>query len=264
MKGSVNSDSETFSYESWTQTDTNAALLSSVASCSEIQSWNQSLSSNNDKLKDIQRYCEERVKDVQKVNQSSHTLAAFTSIPVLIGFVANLAFNKNAGFRQSFGNGGIDATSYRVFVRRFILGSTATDAITEVLTSNNGGRDCKGLDWILYKYVRCGLVHTSSLVNQQIDSARDVTVKVTHSEKVSHDSPTTIDATALQRQNGQPITVTLVASEFCKWIENAIRLMFIQAVTDTDLATSIIEVFTEETPVIKFEPIPEEGEEDEC
>lgn len=264
MKGSVNSDSETFSYESWTQTDTNAALLSSVASCSEIQSWNQSLSSNNDKLKAIQRYCEERVKDVQKVNQSSHTLAAFTSIPVLIGFVANLAFNKNAGFRQSFGNGGIDATSYRVFVRRFILGSTATDAITEVLTSNNGGRDCKGLDWILYKYVRCGLVHTSSLVNQQIDSARDVTVKVTHSEKVSHDSPTTIDATVLQRQNGQPITVTLVASEFCKWIENAIRLMFIQAVTDTDLATSIIEVFTEETPVIKFEPIPEEGEEDEC
>lgn len=113
------------------------------------------------------------------------------------------------------------------------------------------------------KYVRCGLVHSSSLVNQQIDSARDVTVKVTHSEKVSHDSPTTIDATALQRQNGQPITVTLVASEFCKWIENAIRLMFIQAVTDTDLATSIIEVFTEETPVIKFEPIPEEGE-DEC
>ena len=122
----------------------------------------------------------------------------------------------------------------------------------------------QGFDWILYKYVRCGLVHTSSLVNQQIDSARDVTVKVTHSEKVSHDSPTTIDATALQRQNGQPITVTLVASEFCKWIENAIRLMFIQAVTDTDLATSIIEVFTEETPVIKFEPIPEEGEEDEC
>ena len=98
MKGSVNSDCETFSYESWTQTDTNAALLSSVASYSEIQSWDQTLSSNNDKLKDIQRYCEERVKDVQEVNQSSHTLAAFTSIPVLVGFLANLAFNKNAGF----------------------------------------------------------------------------------------------------------------------------------------------------------------------
>ena len=108
MKGSVNSDCETFSYESWTQTDTNAALLSSVASYSEIQSWDQTLSSNNDKLKDIQRYCEERVKDVQEVNQSSHTLAVFTSIPVLVGFLANLAFNKNAGFRQSFGNGGID------------------------------------------------------------------------------------------------------------------------------------------------------------
>lgn len=252
-----------FSYESWTQTDTNAALLSSVASYSEIQSWDQSLSSNNDKLKDIQRYCEERVKDVQKVNQSSHTLAAFTSIPVFIGFLANLAFSKNAGFRQAFRSGGIDAVSYRAFVRRFILGSTATDAITDILTSNDGGRDRKGLDWLLYKYVRCGLVHSSSLANQQIDSAREVTVKVTHSDKVSQDSPATIDAKVLQRLNGQPITVTLVASGFCKWIEDAIKVMFAQAVTDSDLATSIIEVFKEETPVIKFEPIPDDGEENE-
>ena len=173
----------------------------------------------------------------------------------MIGFLANLSFGKNSTFRQRFGNSNIDTSAYRVFVRRFILGYSEADAMSDVLSATNGGKDCKGLDWVLYKYVRCGLVHSSSLMNERIDSSREITVKVTHSNKIQQDAPTLIDTRIVQRTSGQPITITLVAQELCKWVKSAINLMFTQAQTDSNLATSIIEVFKEETPVIKFEAI---------
>lgn len=242
-------------YQSWIDTGMNSASLSSVATTVEVQNWENSFACDSDKLKDIQRYCEARIDDVEGVNDASHTLAAFTTISILIGFLADLSFGKNRAFRQRFGNGKIDTSAYRVFVRRFILGRSDADAMADVLPANDGGNDCKGLDWVLYKYVRCGLVHSSSLMNERIDSAREITVKVTHSNKMKQDAPALIDALIAQRTSGQPIAITLVAQEFCNWVRSAINLMFAQAQTDSNLATSIIEVFKEETPVIKFEPI---------
>lgn len=242
-------------YSLWMNTDMNVASLSSVASPSEIQQWDRGWSSQGEKLKKIREYCEARIDDVVKVNKASHTLAAFTAIPVLIGFLANLAFGENSEFNQSSGGDKSDSLMYRVFVRRFILRLSAREAMLDALPVNKGGRGRKGLDWMLYKYVRCGLVHSASLVNERIDPGREITVKITHSDKVSQEAPEAIDTKMMQWQSGTKLTIALIALDFCEWVGKATSTMFKEAKNDADLACSIIEVFKKKTPVIKFEPI---------
>lgn len=211
--------------------------LSSIPSTSDMQQFKDH---DKDKfLKFIRRDCELKLKEVRDLNKQS-SVSAFMTIPALIGFLSKLAFYENQEFltrvnaRRLSNNKpcGIDGQSYKEFVNRFIL--------NEIDTSRYQRSD--GLGQVLYKMVRCGLVHGQTVANEDVENVR---VYLSHSQEEST-TLNQIDA-SLSGRNAL-VTVVFNANVLCDAVEKAIQQMFDGG--DSNVISSIMEVYVSEPPII--------------
>lgn len=211
--------------------------LSSVPLPSDMQQFKDH---DEDKfLKFIRRDCELKLKEVRDLNKQS-SVSAFMTIPALIGFLSKLAFYQNQEFltrvnaRRLSNNKpyGIDGQSYIEFVNRFIL--------NEIDTSRYQRSD--GLGQVLYKMVRCGLVHGQTVANEDVENVR---VYLSHSQE-ELTMLNQIDA-SLSGRNAL-VTVVFNANVLCDAVEKAIQQMFDGG--DSNVISSIMDVYVSEPPII--------------
>ena len=98
-----------------------------------------------------------------------------------------------------------------------------------------------GLAIVLYKMVRCGLLHGGTLSNDKISNVR---VSITHNGRAS--SIKQIDS-QLKGRTGL-VSIVIDAESLCKAIECSIKNMF--ETSDEDVIKSVKEVYVKEPPII--------------
>ena len=124
------------------------ACLSAVPNLSSIPDWNSG--DEQKRLDFIKEDCLARLKDVRETNEKAKSLSAFLSILALISMLAKFAFAKNTKLTAKHINGcGPDQMEYQAFCDYYLLGDNDYEQKL----------NCEGLSYLLYKYVRCGLLH---------------------------------------------------------------------------------------------------------
>lgn len=240
-------------YQYFADTASQGVSLSCSATQREVDAWEQTYSTTEAKLKQIKAYCKAMLADVCTVNEKK-SVVAFSTLPMFMGFLSNLCFYKNndAAVHKdgTLSEKVFDNVEFRVYVRRFILDEPKATTYG-MLNSGRMDSQYKGFDWLLYKFIRCGLVHSQSLVNEDADEDRLVSVEITHDKSVSVKSPEDIDAELNIRTDGSIYQCVISAPKLVEWIGESIENMFKEANEDENLGESIIEVFKASTPVMK-------------
>ena len=226
----IDYSSPTDFYQNWAKTNfAQTIVLSGTATPTEFKQWEASLPSTDDALLKAESYCRARLVEIRKINDAHHSLTAFTVIPAFIGFLSSIAISRNYYLRQKVGRGGskryaedrvCDECQFRCFVRRFMIGEK------HYVKRSRIDSDERGLDWVLYKIVRCGLVHRYSLSNarKHADHERLFDVCITHSTLDTDINE--IDKMLRERPKRGRIQVLVSASSLCDWIEAGLNRMF--------------------------------------
>lgn len=226
-----------FKYDAFLDEINKNNSLSSIPEVEDMRKFEES--DEKGFLAFIRRDCELKLQDVRDVNGKA-SVAAFMSIPALIGFLAKLAFYQNDEFlnrvkasRTREGKPhGIDGKSYVEFVNRFMLGER---------TSVNYQR-MNGVGQVFYKMVRCGLLHGETVGSNAV---ADVRVALSHDEgKIL--TLKEIDTALLGRTS--LVEVVFNAEVLCDAIEGAIGKMFESG--DDNVISSIKTVYKEEPPIL--------------
>ena len=219
------------------ETSNIAGSLSVSPGLSSISEWNSG--DRQKRLDFIRDDCLARLKDVRGTNEKARSLSAFMSILALIGMLAKFAFSKNKSLKGKHIDGcGQDQKEYQAFCDCYLL----DDSNYEQKLNH------KGLSYLLYKYVRCGLLHGGTLTNTR-SSTKPVNAKIflTHSDK-SKKSLAEINAAIMQASATNQIEVVLNVFVMCEELEKAIKKMF--ADTRHEISDSILNTFEAEPPIL--------------
>ena len=213
------------------------ASLSAVPNLDSIPEWNSG--DEHKRLDFIKEDCLARLEDVRLTNEKAKSLSAFMSILALIGMLAKFAFSKNQNLKDKHIEGcGPDQKEYQAFCDCYLL---CDNDYEQKLNS-------EGLSYLLYKYLRCGLLHGGTLVNTR-HTTKPIYAKVylTHSGG-SQKSLSEINTAIKQASAPNQIDIVLDAFVLCTELENAIGRMF--ADTRQEIKDSILCAFKEEPPIL--------------
>ena len=239
-------------YQCWAKTNNlQTIVLSGTATPEEYKQWEQSLPSSKVVLSKIESYCRARLDEIREINKAHPSLTAFSVIPAFIGFLGSISISRNYYIRQKIGGGGAkrytadrvcDEHQFRCFVRKFMLSEKHYLKRSRI---DNGYR---GIDWVLYKIVRCGLVHRYSLSNtrKNVDQKRMFDVLITHSSTKTGISE--LDQKLLKREVDKKIQIQLSALDLCDWIEAGLDRLFGKGLSPM-VKNSILVNFRKSTPV---------------
>ena len=213
------------------------ACLSAVPNLNSIPDWNSG--DEQKRLDFIKEDCLARLKDVRETNEKAKSLSAFMSILALIGMLAKFAFTKNTKLNAKHINGcGPDQMEYQAFCDCYLLGDNDYEQKL----------NCEGLSYLLYKYVRCGLLHGGTLVNTR-RTTKQINVKVflAHSGS-SKFSLSEINDKIKQATSANQIDVVLDAFFLCDELKKAINQMFSNP--PEEIKASILDTFEKEPPIL--------------
>ena len=213
------------------------ACLSAVPNLNSIPDWNSG--DEQKRLDFIKEDCLARLKDVRETNEKAKSLSAFMSILALIGMLAKFAFTKNTKLNAKHINGcGPDQMEYQAFCDCYLLGDNDYEQKL----------NCEGLSYLLYKYVRCGLLHGGTLVNTR-RTTKQINVKVylTHNGSNKFSLSETNDKIK-QATPANQIDVVLDAFLLCDELKKAIDQMFLNP--PEEIKTSILDTFEKEPPIL--------------
>ena len=211
--------------------------LSAVPDLNSIPDWNSG--DEQKRLDFIKEDCLARLEDVRETNEKAKSLSAFMSILALIGMLAKFAFSKNTKQNAKHIDGcGPDQMEYQAFCDFYLLGDNGYEQKL----------NCEGLSYLLYKYVRCGLLHGGTLVNTR-GKTKQINVKVylTHngSNKLSLSE---INDKIKQATPANQIVVELDAFFLCDELKKAINQMFSNP--PDEIKKSILDTFEKEPPIL--------------
>jgi len=215
------------------------ACLSAVPNLNSIPDWNSG--DEQKRLDFIKEDCLARLKDVRETNEKAKSLSAFLSILALIGMLAKFAFAKNTKLTAKHINGcGPDQMEYQAFCDYYLLGDNDYEQKL----------NCEGLSYLLYKYVRCGLLHGGTLVNTR-RTTKPVHAKIylTHSGSCKQTLDEMNDAIK-QASASNEVSVTLDATFLCDELGKAIERMFSDAKKKQEIKESILKTFETEPPIL--------------
>ena len=213
------------------------ACLSAVPNLSSIPDWNSG--DEQKRLDFIKEDCLARLKDVRETNEKAKSLSAFLSILALISMLAKFAFAKNTKLTAKHINGcGLDQMEYQAFCDYYLLGDNDYEQKL----------NCEGLSYLLYKYVRCGLLHGGTLVNTR-RTTKQINVKVHLTHNGSNEfSLSEINDNIKQATPANQIDVVLDAFLLCDELKKAINQMFSNP--PEEIKTSILDTFEKEPPIL--------------
>jgi len=223
-----------------TNTSTSSSL-SSVGELDSIPEWKDG--KDEARLDFIRKDCEARLKDVRLTNKKAKSLSAFVSILSFISFLAKLTFSKDSSLNLYKQDGcGLDQIQFQCFCDRYLLRDKSY--ISRI--------NKPGLSYLLYKFVRCGLIHGATLLNTKSKTNQlNVKVYLSHEEK-QNSSLGDVDK-HIQITDSHPggkLELTLNAFVLCKELESAIQAMFADA--SSSVRESILKTFEEETPILCY------------
>ena len=223
------------------QCSSESTNLSSVPDLATIPFWSNG--DDSKRLDFIKRDCLARLEDVRNTNENAKSLSSFMSILALIGMLAKFAFETNLNLGQGI-NCGKDQKQYQAFCDRYIL----DDSDYEIKINQDG------LSYLLYKFVRCGLLHGGTLENNRKSTRRqNVKIYLSHERPTNTDSYKTImsdlnDKIKNASTQTNEVQVTLNAFVLCDAIEYAIIAMFDDK--DDKVKESIVNTFKSEPPIL--------------
>ena len=219
--------------------DFTTASLSSVPSLNSIPEW--ASGEEQKRLNFIEQDCLARLKDVRETNEKAKSLSAFMSILALMGMLAKLAFSKNTSFTPKLSNGcGPDQAQFQAFCDCYLLEDSGYEQkINDI-----------GLSYLLYKYVRCGLLHGGTLINTRV-TTKSICAKVylTHNgccKQTLGEMNNAIKQASVPNE----VSVTLDAGFLCDELGKAIGRMFADAKQKQEIRESILKTFETEPPIL--------------
>ena len=217
--------------------DFTTASLSSVPSLNSISEW--ASGEEQKRLNFIEQDCLARLKDVRETNEKAKSLSAFMSILALIGMLAKFAFSKNQSLKDKHIDGcGGDQKEYQAFCDCYLLGDNDYEQKL----------NCEGLSYLLYKYVRCGLLHGGTLTNTRATTKQiNATVYLTH-RGTSYKSLEEINEEIKKASASNHVEVILDAFFLCDELKKAIGQMFSDS--RQEIKNSILETFEVEPPIL--------------
>jgi hypothetical protein len=195
-------------------------------------------------LSEIETQCRAMLKDVADTNEKAKSLSAFMSVFAFLGILAKLSFAKNSqyNFQDQF-----DLRAYLTLIDRFILGYT--DTLDPAVVANR-----HGLAEVLYRKVRCGLLHGGTLLNKKVLNDEKIVVRLSHSQKDAR-SLREIDSAIISLQRGELEAVRFIVGAEVMFgeIKKVINAMFHGAENqgaDPKVTESILEVYKNEPFVV--------------
>ena len=207
--------------------------LSSVIDPSVIQTFDDS--DHDAFIRFARDDCKAKLKDVLDTNTAARSVSSYMSIMALIDFLSKCAFKHNKTAEKS--NRKMKTSNevrFAAFVNKFLLSSNGQSYLSDDTTD--------GLTGVLYKMVRCGLLHGETLLHEN-SKFSNIRVTISH----SHGGDKTLaDLDNLIRAGGQ--NIVLNAWVLCDAIDKAIDDMF--SGNDQDALSSIAEVYRTEPPII--------------
>ena len=182
----------------------------------------------------IKKDCIAKIQDVEATNKACSSVSAFMSISALIGFFAKLFCGKNAAFHKTYNcqEGHDDNKSYLYFVNKYLLQEKVDFIRTD------------GLANVLYKMVRCGLLHGVSVGSRQVSNIK---VYLSHRD-IDAESLSSVDRELKRGIGAGVVKIVLNALSICKELQNLIPLAFDSATEDE--RNSIMAVYVEDPPII--------------
>ena len=219
--------------------DSVSASLSAVPDLNSIPKWNSR--NEQERLEFIKEECLAHLKDVRETNEKAQSLSAFMSILALIGMLSKFAFSRNQSLKDKHIDGcGPDQKEYQAFCDCYLLGDNDYEQKL----------NCEGLSYLLYKYVRCGLLHGGTLTNTR------TTTKHIHAKiylKHTGNCKQTLgemNSAIKQASASNEASVILDATFLCDELEKAIEKMFLDAKHKQEIKESILKTFETEPPIL--------------
>ena len=213
------------------------ACFSVVPNLNSISDWNTG--DEHKRLEFIKEDCLARLKDVRETNEKAKSLSAFMSILALMGMLAKLAFSKNTSFNPKYSNEcGSDQAQFQAFCDYYLLGDPDYEQkINDI-----------GLSYLLYKYVRCGLLHGGTLTNTRV-TTKLIYAKVYLTHRGSSEQTLTEMNSRIKLASvSNEVSVTLDAAFLCNELGSAIEKMFNDH--KQEIKDSILKTFEEEPPIL--------------
>lgn len=174
----------------------------------------------------ILRYCLARIDEIAKINQFSHTPSAYCCILTFLAFIGMASCNSTGQEGEHFKDY-CNNHLLRLRCKRTERKESGAKPKERVKTNPDGSPKPDVNTWgdVLYKLLRCGLVHCLSSTGNREPNQNEVEIRLTHEpieeaetcEFMANGSPTSV-----LKPEWKAVTLTINAFDLCEAVKNSI------------------------------------------
>lgn len=185
----------------------------------------------------ILRYCLARIDEIAKINQVSHTPSAYVCILTFLAFLGMASSNSTGQEGEHF-KGYCNKHLLRLRCKRTERKESGAMPNERTRTDKDGNPKTDVNTWgeVLYKLLRCGLVHSLSSTGNRDPNQNEVEIRLTHEpieeaetcEFMANGSPTSV-----LNPNWKAVSLTINAFDLCEAVKNSILHIYTEN-SDTD------------------------------
>lgn len=229
----------------------------------QVKDWEYDLCNQND----VEQYCRDRLSEIRKINELSHTPSAFGCIASYVAALASYVYGRKKSDKDTFkkfcdnylgeikcelqvcsSSEVIDCPSKEGWRTRWYA-FCRWSRILSVLSGPKPHEVDTSFSGVLYESVRCGIVHSLSVKSHDIGRAKKVRVCLTHDDLVNAklEQIKDCDLYAMVSDKKQYLKLKINAFDFCTAVESAIGKIFDG--TGSVSVTKVMERFKAMSPI---------------
>lgn len=170
----------------------------------------------------LTEYCLQRLSEIRRINELSHTPSAYSCLMSFIGFLATLVYENEK-----------EVDAYTKFVHEYIKEMYCARVVekgTGVQVRTSGHNKNNSWGEVIYSFVRCGLVHNMNVTGKKNNNQEQIRVALTHvpfpgkGYGVYKFGP--YDKARLVVGNDETVVLVINAFDLCDAVRKAIIRMF--------------------------------------
>ena len=174
----------------------------------------------------LTEYCLDRLSEIRRINELSHTPSAYSCLMSFIGFLAPLVYENDRH----------EVDAYTKFIHEYMkeLYCARIAKKKEGVRVRASGHN-KNNSWgeVIYSFVRCGLVHNMNVTGKKNNNQEQIKVMLTHEAFRCKDCRVykfgSYDKAQLVVGNDETIVLVINAFDLCDAVRKAIIRMFQKA-----------------------------------